>query len=156
MQSTNCEYGSPYLAVCLVTFNIKCNFLNILIFFAPSDSRFSNSCISAKYCPIQTNHTSMESLFIHKSQLSLMTGLVVQGHNWYNCSICYVTVALFLKYIWEIMNDITRLDNESEATEDWVCSGMISFKMPVVVVGRRGGGSQKNLHHCYQYLFYLQ
>ncbi len=32
-----------------------------------SDSRFSNSCISAKYCPILTNHTSMESLF---SQLS--------------------------------------------------------------------------------------
>ncbi len=28
-----------------------------------SDSRFSNSCISAKYCPILTNHTSMESLF---------------------------------------------------------------------------------------------
>uniref|UniRef100_A0A673J5A9 Alpha-ketoglutarate-dependent dioxygenase FTO n=1 Tax=Sinocyclocheilus rhinocerous TaxID=307959 RepID=A0A673J5A9_9TELE len=25
---------------------------------------FSNSCISAKYCPILTNHTSMESLFI--------------------------------------------------------------------------------------------
>ncbi len=28
-----------------------------------SDSRFSNSCISAKYCPILTNHTSVESLF---------------------------------------------------------------------------------------------
>ncbi len=33
-----------------------------LDFFAPSDSRFSNSCISAKYCPIITNHTSMENL----------------------------------------------------------------------------------------------
>ncbi len=33
-------------------------------FFAPSDSRFSNSCISAKYCPILTNHTSMKSFFI--------------------------------------------------------------------------------------------
>uniref|UniRef100_A0A673J2Q5 Artemin a n=1 Tax=Sinocyclocheilus rhinocerous TaxID=307959 RepID=A0A673J2Q5_9TELE len=43
------------------------NFLNILIFFAPSDSRFSNSCISAKYCPILTNNTSMESLFIQLS-----------------------------------------------------------------------------------------
>uniref|UniRef100_A0A9J8CHC6 P-type Cu(+) transporter n=1 Tax=Cyprinus carpio carpio TaxID=630221 RepID=A0A9J8CHC6_CYPCA len=31
-------------------------------FFAPSDSRFSNNCISIKYCPILTNHTSMESL----------------------------------------------------------------------------------------------
>uniref|UniRef100_A0A673H978 Sodium channel regulatory subunit beta-1 n=1 Tax=Sinocyclocheilus rhinocerous TaxID=307959 RepID=A0A673H978_9TELE len=28
------------------------------------DSRFSNSCISAKYCSILTNHTSMERLFI--------------------------------------------------------------------------------------------
>ncbi len=42
-------------------------FLNISNFFAPSDSRFSNSFISAKYCPIITNHTSMERLF---SQLS--------------------------------------------------------------------------------------
>ncbi len=30
------------------------------------------------------------------------------------------------------MNDITCLDYESESTEDWVCSGMISVKMPVV------------------------
>ncbi len=36
-----------------------------LIFFALSDSRYSNSCISAKYSPIPTNHiTSMESLYI--------------------------------------------------------------------------------------------
>ncbi len=36
---------------------------------APSDSRFSNSCISAKYCPILTNHTSMESFqMLYKSQ----------------------------------------------------------------------------------------
>ncbi len=41
--------------------NFKGNFLNILILFAPSNSRFSNSCISAKYCQILTNHTSMES-----------------------------------------------------------------------------------------------
>uniref|UniRef100_A0A673M1W9 ABPP n=1 Tax=Sinocyclocheilus rhinocerous TaxID=307959 RepID=A0A673M1W9_9TELE len=29
-------------------------------------SRYSNSCISAKYCPILTNHTSMERLFIQQ------------------------------------------------------------------------------------------
>ncbi len=40
---------------------------SILIFFAPSDSRSSSSCISAKYCSIITNHTSMESLFIQLS-----------------------------------------------------------------------------------------
>ncbi len=36
-------------------------------FFASSDSSFSNSCISAKYCQILTNHTSMEILFIQLS-----------------------------------------------------------------------------------------
>ncbi len=40
------------------------NFKSDLDFFPPSDSRFLNSCISAKYCPILTNHTPMESLFI--------------------------------------------------------------------------------------------
>ncbi len=39
----------------------------IVIFLALSDSRFSNICISAKYCPILTNHTSMEILFIQLS-----------------------------------------------------------------------------------------
>ncbi len=39
---------------------------SIFRFFAPSDSDF-NSCISAKYCPIITNHTSMESLCIQLS-----------------------------------------------------------------------------------------
>ncbi len=40
---------------------------SIYIFFAPSDSIFSNSCISANYYPIITNHTSMEILFIQLS-----------------------------------------------------------------------------------------
>ncbi len=43
---------------------LKTIFFNIVSFFAPSDYRFSNSCISAKYCPIITKHTSTESLFI--------------------------------------------------------------------------------------------
>ncbi len=30
----------------------------------PSDYRFSNNCISAKYCAIPTHHTSMESIFV--------------------------------------------------------------------------------------------
>ncbi len=50
---------------------------SIFWFFAPSDSRFTNSCISAKYCSIITNHTSMESyLFsfqmMYKSQFRKM------------------------------------------------------------------------------------
>ncbi len=45
-----------------------------------------------------------------------------------------LTVALLLKhsFLWKMMNNIKCLDYESEATEDWVCSDMISFKMPVV------------------------
>ncbi len=57
----------------------------LFIFFAPSDSRFSNSCISAKYDQILTNHTSMESVFImihiNLEKNTLKTGFVVQGHK---------------------------------------------------------------------------
>jgi len=61
--------------------NFKGDFLNILTFFAASDSRFSNSCISTKYCPILTNHTSMEPyLFsfqiIYKSQFQKFFTLI--------------------------------------------------------------------------------
>ncbi len=57
----------------IILFSVYKNFSfsKYLDCFAPSDSRFSNSCISAKYCPILTNHTSMESSFIqiiYKSQ----------------------------------------------------------------------------------------
>ncbi len=43
--------------------NFKGNFLSI---FASSDSRFSNSYVSANI--VQTNHTSMESLFIQLAE----------------------------------------------------------------------------------------
>ncbi len=43
---------------------LKAIFSIFRFFFTPSDSRYVNSCISAKYCPILTNHTSMESLFV--------------------------------------------------------------------------------------------
>ncbi len=38
-------------------------FSQYLDFFAPSDSRFSNSCISDKYCPIITIHQWKAYLF---------------------------------------------------------------------------------------------
>ncbi len=65
-------------------FNFKCVFFSHYLsccccFFAPSDSRCSNSCILAKCYPIKANHTSMESLCIQLS--TLMTGFVVQGHK---------------------------------------------------------------------------
>ncbi len=70
-----CKYIKTYflLIICIaknfkgdlcIAKNFKWDFN--LDFFAPSDSRFSNSCISAKYGPILTKHT-MESLFIQLS-----------------------------------------------------------------------------------------
>ncbi len=62
-----------YIKTSFLNSNMHCqelylgNFKRDLDFFAPSDSRFSNSCISAKYCPVITNHTSMESFFIQLS-----------------------------------------------------------------------------------------
>ncbi len=43
--------------------------------------RFSNSWISAKYTPILTNHTSIESLFIQFKKLALMTGFCGPGSH---------------------------------------------------------------------------
>ncbi len=57
------------------------------IFFAPSDSRFSNSCMSAKYCPYKPyiNGKCIYSAFklcinLNLEKCTLMTGFVVQGH----------------------------------------------------------------------------
>ncbi len=53
-----------WLVICiaknLIWTTLKTISLNISIFFVRSDSRFPNSSISAKYCHILTNHTSME------------------------------------------------------------------------------------------------
>ncbi len=53
-----------------------------LDFFAPSDSRFSNSCISVKYCPFLTNiHQWKYYLISFQMIRTHMTyGFVVQGH----------------------------------------------------------------------------
>ncbi len=48
------------------------------------------------------------------------------------------------------MNNTTHLDYESEATEDWVCSRMISFKMPVV--GRKKN-PQKSISLLSEFVF---
>ncbi len=51
-----------WLLICITENFIWTNlrlFFQYLDFFAASDSRVSNSCISAKYCPILTNHTSI-------------------------------------------------------------------------------------------------
>ncbi len=81
-----------WLAICIaknfIWTTLK-QFSEYLDFFAPSDSRCSDRCISAKYCPIITTHTSMKRLFIQLSddiwisnskKLTLKTGFVAQGH----------------------------------------------------------------------------
>jgi len=66
----------------------KCTTLEEI--FAPSNRRFTSNCISTKYCPILTNHTSMESyLFsfqiMYKSQfkkkMTHVTGFVGTGSH---------------------------------------------------------------------------
>ncbi len=52
-------------------------FFEYLDFFAPSDSRFSNSCISVKYCHIITTIHQWKA---YLKKLTLMTGFVVPGH----------------------------------------------------------------------------
>ncbi len=55
-----------WLVICIAK-NLIWTTLKMIFSIFRSDSRFSNSCISVKYCPIITNHTSMERLFIHKN-----------------------------------------------------------------------------------------
>ncbi len=50
----------------LISTTLKVIF-SVFKYIAPSEFRFSNSCISTKYCQILTTHTSMEGLFIQLS-----------------------------------------------------------------------------------------
>ncbi len=74
---------------------IFCTFPYFCTFFAPSDSRYSNSCILTKDCPILTNLMYIHGIYLfsfcimHKSEeekktenppLTLKAGFVVQGH----------------------------------------------------------------------------
>ncbi len=89
-----------WLVICIaknfIWTTLKAIFSIFRFFFAPSDSRFSNSCISAKYCPILTNHISMESLFINLNfeKFTLKTCFVVQGHNYTACHSSQFDIAL--------------------------------------------------------------
>ncbi len=63
--------------------------------FTHSDSRFSNSCISGKYCPTLTNHASTESLLIQlwwcrpiHLNFKLKTGFVIHGQSHLTNRIC--------------------------------------------------------------------
>ncbi len=53
---------------------------SIFRFFAPSDSRFSNSCISAKYCPILRNGKLIYSAFRWCINWPLWLALWSRGH----------------------------------------------------------------------------
>ncbi len=88
--TVNLSNSNFVLVICIAKShfdNFKGNFLNIRIFFALSDYRFSSSYISAKYFPILTSHNekliySAFRLCINLSfqKLTFMTGFVAQGH----------------------------------------------------------------------------
>ncbi len=65
---------------------------SVLWFFASSDSRFSNSCISAKYCQILTNHASMESLLIQISD----DVSISMSKNWHLRLVLWCRVTYFV------------------------------------------------------------
>ncbi len=103
-----------YIVICIAK-NFIWTTLKVIffLFFAPSDSRFSNSCISAKYCPILTNHTSMKSLFtqlfrwcinLNFIKLTLMTAFVVLGHIW--CFLVRSGVSTTIDPFWDISLDL--------------------------------------------------
>ncbi len=75
-----------WLVICIAK-NLICTTLKMIFsifsFFCSLRFQIFNSCISAKYCPIITNHTSMEILFIHLKKLTLVTGFVKSSSNPY-------------------------------------------------------------------------
>ncbi len=103
---------------------------SILNFFAPSDSRFSNSCISAKYCLILTNHTSVESLFI---QLTRRT--VVQGHIYIlilQLQITYIQSFLLFFFL-RISLNISQVRSPTNSLPDcWL--GLLTYEINLNVI----------------------
>ncbi len=85
-----CKFPNPTINISTLNFwlvsiaknfiwsTLKAIFSIFRFFFALSNSRFSNSCISANYSLLSYNNriTSMESLFID--------GFLVQGHKWHS------------------------------------------------------------------------
>ncbi len=65
----NISQRNFWLVIC-ITKNFIWTTLKMIFSIFRFVSRFSNSCISAKYCPIITNHTSMETLFIQLSDFT--------------------------------------------------------------------------------------
>ncbi len=121
----NISKPNVWLVICIPkNFNwttLKMIFSIFRYFFAPSDSSFANSCISAKYCPILTNHTWMEILFIQLSDDvwfrgpgSYMCGVVKQAagdpdagqfHSFFHCMwnggiLCLITFERLFVCLW--------------------------------------------------------
>ncbi len=71
--------------------NFKGNFLNILFFFAPSDSRFSNRCISTKYCPILTKAYLFSFQMMYKSQFQ-----EIDPYDWFCGPGSHIELLLYL------------------------------------------------------------
>ncbi len=83
-----------WLVICIAkdfiwtTLKVIFSIFRFLFFLHPQIPDFLNSCISTKYCPILTNHTSMESLFIqlfHK--FDPFDCFLVQGHICVCCAL---------------------------------------------------------------------
>ncbi len=103
-------------------------------FFALSDFRFSNSCISAKYCPILTNHTAMECILfsffqmMYKTQFKtkwlVLWSRVTYQHAYYYIAYCTYKAHIVRPYsAYLIPKRITQLcgilDSDWSVTTFW-------------------------------------
>ncbi len=91
--------------------------------FAPSDSRFSNSHISAKYCPILTNVMYKWCINLNFKKLTLMTGFgpVSQINNWSEKNgMNQLSNLKYLKYLFIILMSLPlSLDLHQQTVQDW-------------------------------------
>ncbi len=85
----------------LIWTTLKAIFSIFRFLFALSDSRFSNSCVSANYCPLLTNHTPMVSLFIQLMYKSVK-------NDWFCGPGSHVLTQMTFFHPWNTKEDILK------------------------------------------------
>ncbi len=118
LPTVNLSKLNLWLLICIGKDFIWTTLKSIFSIFRPSDSRFSNSCISAKYCPILTNHTVQKNFFFKN----------INGNLIYSASRWYITLRFFFIieiYIssgsWKIKEMLKMCPPTRHPRLGWVC-----------------------------------
>ncbi len=80
--------------------------------------RFSNSCISAKYCPIITNHTSMESYLFSFQMMYTSQFQKINTYDWF----CAPHVLVLELYRTVLMVRYHTVSHLASVCGSWSCS----------------------------------